>query len=61
MSKPILLKALYSYRKTKVESLKNNEKNNRTNIIELRKRQIKEIDMEIEIIESLLSDILKLS
>ena len=51
MNKQLLIKALCSHRKAKVESLKNNEKNGRTNCIELRKKQIEEIDLELEKLE----------
>jgi len=47
MNKQLLIKALCSYRKAKTESLKNNEKNGRTNLVEIRKQQIAEIDKEI--------------
>lgn len=51
MNKQLLIKALCSHRKAKTESLKNNEKNGRTNLVEVRKRQIAEIDKEIEKLE----------
>lgn len=48
MNKQLLIKALCSHRKAKTDSLKNNEKNGRTNLVEIRKQQIAEIDKEIE-------------
>ena len=51
MNKQLLIKALCSHRKAKTESLKNNEKNGRTNLVEVRKQQIAEIDFELEKLE----------
>ena len=51
MNKQLLIKALCSHRKAKVESLKNNEKYGRTNLVEIRKQQIAEIDKEIAKLE----------
>lgn len=51
MNKQLLIKALCSHRKAKTDSLKNNEKNGRTNLVEIRKKEIAEIDKEIEKLE----------
>lgn len=51
MNKQLLIKALCSHRKAKAESLKNNEKNGRTNLVEIRKKEIAEIDLELEKLE----------
>jgi uncharacterized protein YqeY len=51
MNKQLLIKALCSHRKAKTESLKNNEKNGRTNLVEIRKKEIEIIDKELEKLE----------
>jgi demethoxyubiquinone hydroxylase (CLK1/Coq7/Cat5 family) len=51
MNKQLLIKALCSHRKAKLESLKNNEKNGRTNLVEVRKQEIETINKAIESLE----------
>jgi hypothetical protein len=52
MDRTLLLRALCSYRKKKIESLKSNERHGRTNCVKVRKLQIEMIDEEIKLIEA---------
>jgi hypothetical protein len=51
MNTQLIIKALCCYRKAKNDSLKNNLKNNRTNIVEKRRLEIQKIDYMIQSFE----------